>query len=238
MTTRGGAALGVRRCKPGVVSRIRWSWPHDGGAHDCRGWACTVADRRPGADDRRTMTTSDPAPVRTRLKLYRFGPDARPAGELVGAVERMALTGQTRIEDALCVARTLEDGELAAIDLALAQSGAGLSDLLDFRLAPDRRRALTARALMTRPGGVPASVIRAIGEVLEPGAAVVAFLVTAAATPVLDDAVARCNGRLVADEETAARTLPELGALLADRAGPVGPPHSTTRGSPPYVASP
>jgi hypothetical protein len=196
-----------------------------------------VAASRSGADDRRTMTTSDPAPVRMRLKLYRFGPDARLAGELVGAVERMAVTGQARIEDALCVARAPEDGELAAIDLALAQSGEGLSDLLDFRLAPDRRRSLTARALTARPGGVPGPVIRAIGAVLEPGGAVVAFLVTAAATPVLDDAVARCNGRLVADEDTAARTLPELGTLLADRAGGADP-HSTTRGSPPYAASP
>lgn len=177
------------------------------------------------------------APVRTRLKIYRFGPDAQPSGELVGALERMGVTGQARIDDALCVARGREDGELAAIDLALARAGAGLSDLLDFRLAPDRRRALTARALTARPGGVAPSVVHAIGAGLEPGAAVVAFLVRANATPVLDEAVARCSGRLVADEDVAARTLGELGPLLAQRAGPVGP-HSTTRGSPPYAASP
>ena len=175
------------------------------------------------------MSSSDSVPVRTRLKVYSFGPDARPHGELVGALERMAVTGQGRIEDALCVARVRDGGELAAIDLALARSGEGVCDLLDFRLSPDRRRMLTARALTPRPRGVAPSVTRAIGEVLEPGAAVVAFLVTAAATPALDDAVARCRGRLVSDEETSAGTLAELGALLAERARP----HSTTRGSPP-----
>jgi len=175
-----------------------------------------VAASRRGIDDRRKMTKSDTAPVRTWLKVYRFGPDARPAGELVGALERMAVTGQARIEDALCVARSSEDGELAAIDLTLARKGAGLSDLLDFRLAPHRRRMLTASALTTRPGGVAPSVIRAIGARLETGDAVVAFLVTAAATPVLDDAVGRCNGRLVADEELSASTLAELGPQLAE----------------------
>jgi hypothetical protein len=174
-----------------------------------------VAASRSGIDDRRRMTKSDTAPVRTRLKVYRFGADARPAGELVGAIERMDVTGEARIDDALCVARDSEDGELAAIDLTLARTGAGLSDLLDFRLAPNRRRLLTASALTTRPGGVAPSVIRAIGAGLEPGDAVVAFLVTAAPTPVLDDAVGRCNGRLVADEELTASTLAELGTRLA-----------------------
>ena len=166
------------------------------------------------------MTLSENPPGRTRLQVCRFGPDARPSGELVGALERMAVTRRARIEDALCVARS-PDGELAAIDLALARAGAGLTDLVDFRLAPERRRALTARVLTTRPDGVAPSVVRAIGDTLEPGTAVVAFLLTGTAASLLDDAVARCHGWIVADEPTPARTLAELGVLLVQRAAPV-----------------
>ena len=168
------------------------------------------------------MTTSEDALGRARLKVWRFGPDALPTGELVGAAERMAVAGPVRIENALCVARS-SDGELAAIDLALARAGGGLSDLLDFRLAPHRRRALTARALTTRPHGVAPSIVCAIGDTLEPGTAVVAFLLTGPATPLLDDAVARCDGQIVADEQIPARTLAELGVLLVERSAPVGP---------------
>jgi hypothetical protein len=153
----------------------------------------------------------------TRLKVYRFGPDALLTGELVGAVERLDVTGEARVEDALCVARSRGNGELAAIDLALARAGAGLSDLLDFRLAPDRRRALTARALTPREHGVEPSIVRAIGDTLEPGTAVVAFLLSGT-TPLLDDAVARCDGWIVADEPTPATALAELGVVLVDRA--------------------
>jgi hypothetical protein len=134
----------------------------------------------------------------------------------------MAVTGQARVLDALCVALSAE-GELAAIDLALARAGAGLSDLLDFRLAPNRRRVLTARTLTTRQHGVAPSIVRAIGDGLEPGRAMVAFLLTATTTAALDDAVARCHGQIVADEPTGASTLSELGALLVERSAPVRP---------------
>lgn len=147
-----------------------------------------------------------------RLKVCRLRPDAPPTGELVGAIERMAVTRQARVADALCVARTTE-GELAAIDLPVARAGAGIVDLLDFRLAPDRRRKLTARTLTQRPDGVAPATVRAIGETLGPGTAVVAFLVTGT-SPLLDAAVARCGGWMVADVPTTARALAGLDAVL------------------------
>jgi len=119
------------------------------------------------------MTT--PA-AQSRLLILAFGPDARPEGELAGALERMALRDRAVLRDALCVMREPTDGTLHAIDLTLARRGGGVADLVDFRLAPDRREALTARTLTARPGGVAPGVIRAIGEELPPGAAVVAVL--------------------------------------------------------------
>lgn len=156
-----------------------------------------------------------------RLKLCHLRPDARPTGALVAAIERMALIGQARVADALCVARSA-DGELAAIDLAVARKGGGLADLLDFRLAPDRRRRLTARTLTPRPGGVAPATVRALGETLEPGTAMVAFLVTGTSS-LLDDAVTRSGGGIVADVPTAAGSLADLADQLLALAAPVRP---------------
>lgn len=168
----------------------------------------------------------------SRLLILVFGPDARLEGELAGALERIALRDRGALRDALCVARDPHDGTLQAIDLALARRGAGLADLVDFRLAPDRRAALTARTLTPRPGGAGPGVVRAIGAALEPGAAVVAVLIAAAAdATVLLDAAARCGGRTVADERLGDHDLAGLGVRLAELA--TTPDQSTMRGSPP-----
>jgi hypothetical protein len=173
-----------------------------------------------------------PPAAQSRLLVLSFGPGARLEGELAGALERMALRERAVLRDAMCVARDPHDGTLQAIDLALARRGGGLADLVDFRLAPDRREALTVRTLTARPGGVAPGVVRAIGEALEPGAAVVAVLLAAGAdaTELLEAAV-RCGGRPSADEPLGDHELAGLGERLVGLAAP--PAQSTTRGSPP-----
>lgn len=174
---------------------------------------------------------STPA-AQSRLLILAFDPGARPEGEVAGALERMALRDRAVLRDALCVARDPHDGTLQAIDLALARRGGGLADLVDFRLAPDRRQALTAHTLTARPGGVAPGVVRAIGDALEPGAAVVAVLLAAGADAAeLLEAAARCGGRPIADERLGDHDLAGLGERLVGLAAP--PAQSTTRGSPP-----
>ena len=171
---------------------------------------------------------------RSRLLVFRFPPGAVLRGELVGALERIALRDPDAVRDGLCVARDPDDGALEAVDLALVKERGGLADLLDFRLAPGRRRMLTAWTLMTRPGGVPPRIIRAIGAQLEPGAVTVAVLLrSGAGIEALTEAAARCGGGVCADDDVPATKLAVLGEELlravaaarrpdrADRAGAV-----------------
>jgi hypothetical protein len=151
---------------------------------------------------------------RAHLRVYRFEPGAVFEGGLAGAIERMQLVGDAKLLDALFVARDAEGGTPDAIDLATAGSGATLASLLDFRLDPGRRRAITERTLAEHAHGVPRPLIEAIGATLPPGAALFAVLDTGDTATTLEDAVARCGGCVVADEPVDARALAEVDARL------------------------
>jgi hypothetical protein len=155
----------------------------------------------------------------TQLSVYRFDQGLAFDGGLVGAVERLELGGDTRLLDALFVARDPEGGEVAAIDLASAGAGGSFASLLDFRLDAGRRRAITERTLAEHRGGVPGSLIESIAVTLEPGAALVAILHSGAAPTVFHDAVARAGGRQIVDDAVDARALADLGPHLV-AAGP------------------
>ncbi|HEX3317155.1 MAG TPA: hypothetical protein VHR88_03995 [Solirubrobacteraceae bacterium] len=154
-----------------------------------------------------------------RLRVYRFDPGFVMEGGLVAAAERMQLLGQSKLVDALFVGREPADGALQAVDLGSASADTSFASLLDFRLDPQRRRALTERTLADHPGSLPGTVIEELGAALEPGCALLAVLHTGPDPAVLDEAVTRAGGRRVADEPTDAAALSELGPRLREAAG-------------------
>lgn len=150
----------------------------------------------------------------THLRVYRFESDAVFEGALLGAIERMELGGDARLLDALFVRRDAASGALDAVDLATGTADATFASLLDFRLDPERRRSITERTLAERPGGVPRPLIDAMGVTLQAGAALFAVLQAGPTATALEDAVARCGGRLIADEPVDARALAQVGPRL------------------------
>jgi hypothetical protein len=148
------------------------------------------------------------------LRVYRFEPGAVFAGGLVGAVERMKLGGDAKLLDALVVARDASSGALAAVDLASGGADGTFASMLDFRLGAGRRRAITERTLAERYGGVPRPLIEEIAATLDAGAAIFAVLHTGSAPTALEDAVARCHGRLIADHPVDAGALAQTGPQL------------------------
>jgi hypothetical protein len=148
-----------------------------------------------------------------RLRVYRFGRGASFEGEIVGALERIDLGGGTDVLDALFVTRDESSRAVDAVTLGVAAGDDRYVSLVDFRLDAGRRRALTERTLADHPEA------GAIGAALEPGAAILAVLVGGDAPTVLDDAVARAGGRLVADEPVDADRLEQVGSRLRDAAG-------------------
>jgi hypothetical protein len=157
-----------------------------------------------------------------RLRVYRFASGAVFEGGLLGAIERMQLGGDAKLLDALFVRCDAATGALEAVDLATGGGDATLASLLDFRLEPRRRRSITERTLAEHPGGVPRGEIEAIGAALEAGAAILAVLSTGGNATALADAVARCGGRLIADEPVDARALPQVGPRLRGAVGSPG----------------
>lgn len=147
------------------------------------------------------------------LRVYRFEPGAAFEGGLLAAIERMQIGHDANLLDALFVRRDAASGDWDAVDLATGSADATFASLLDFRLEPRRRRSITQRTLAEHPGGVPGSLIEAIAATLSAGAAVFAILY-AGATSVLDEAAARCGGRLIADEPVDARELAQAGREL------------------------
>lgn len=147
-----------------------------------------------------------------RLSAYRFPPAADFEGRLAGALERMLLTADAGLRDALFVMRDARTGEPLAIDLATARAGGTPTAMLDFRLDERRRRDVTA-ATLARGGG--RAVVAEVAEALEPGEAVLAVLTDAGPASALQDAVSRSGGRLVTDEPAGADRIAELepGAL-------------------------
>jgi hypothetical protein len=154
-----------------------------------------------------------------RLRAYRFQPGTVFEGGLVGAIERMQLGGDARLLDALFVTRDADSGALYAIDLATGGAGSTFAALLDFRLDPGRRRALTERTLVEHSRGVPRPLIEAIAATLEAGAAIFAVLHTGGTPTVLDDAVERSHGRLIADDSVGAQALADAGPQLLAAVG-------------------
>ena len=157
-----------------------------------------------------------------QLRVYRFEPGAVFEGGLVGAVERMQLGHGTELLDGLFVGRDAASAGFDAVDLAVGGRGGTFAALLDFRLEPGRRRAITERTLAEHAGGIPRPDIEAIAAALEAGAAVLAVLSTGESAVALEEAVARCGGRLVADEPVEARALAQVGPRLRAAAGAPG----------------
>jgi hypothetical protein len=155
----------------------------------------------------------------TNLRVYRFDPGAVFEGGLLGAIERLSLGRDTKPLDALFVTHDPTSGGLAAVDLASGSVGGTFASMLDFRLDPGRREAITRRTLAEHRGGVPRTLIEAIAAPLEAGAAILAVLYTGGTPTVLDDAVARSHGRLIADEPVTAQALADAGPQLLAAVG-------------------
>ena len=155
----------------------------------------------------------------THLRVYRFDSSAKFEGGLVAAIERLEFGRDGKLLDALFVRRDASSGALEAVDLSVGGADATFASLLDFRLDPDRRRALTERTFTERRGGVPRSLIESIAGTLEAGAAIFAVLQTGPTATVLEDAVARCGGQRIADEPFDAHSLAEADRPLRAAVG-------------------
>jgi hypothetical protein len=153
---------------------------------------------------------SEPA----HLRVYRFEPGTVFEGGLVGAVERLQLGRDTKLLDALFVTRDPTNDGVDAVDLTSGSAGGTFASMLDFRLDAGRRRAITERTLAEHRGGVPRALIKAIATGLQDGAAILAVLHTGGAPTVLDEAVARAQGQLIANEPTDGRALADAGQLV------------------------
>jgi hypothetical protein len=150
---------------------------------------------------------------RHHLLIYEFGPNADFEGRLVGALERIEATGESRVLDGLFVANDPDTGELAVFDLSSGRSAGMVARLLTFRLDPRARRLATEKAL-GEPGSVPADVVRDIGSALKPGCATLALLIDGGEGEDLKDAVARTGGRTLSAEPVESSNLAELAPKL------------------------
>jgi hypothetical protein len=154
------------------------------------------------------------------LLVYEFGAAANFEGQLVGALERMQATGESRIVDALFVASDRDTHEVTAIDLRSGGPVDAVARLLTFRLDPGARRQATAQALGDACS-VPAELIRELGRALEPGGALMALLTRRPAWTELGDAVARTGGWILSVERVQSSSLGALAPNL--RAAASGP---------------
>ncbi len=148
-----------------------------------------------------------------QLRVYRFGTWASYGGDLVAALERLQVEGQGQLLDALYVRRDADSGALEAIDRRSGRADTSFSVMLDFRLDEARRRATTERTLAD-PEGVPPALIEAIGETLEPGAAIFAILYAGGEGQALDEAAERVGGASILREQVDAGALAEVDAAL------------------------
>lgn len=144
------------------------------------------------------------------LRVYRFESDAVFEGGLVGAIERMQLEGGVTLLDALFVSHDEASGEFAAVDLASGRAGGTFASMLDFRLDPGRRQAITERTLAEHRDGVPRDLIEEVAATLDAGAAIFVVLHTGDVPTTLEDAVVRCRGRSIAEEPVDATTLAQV----------------------------
>jgi hypothetical protein len=154
------------------------------------------------------------------LRVYRFDPGTAFEGGLVGAVERIQLGRGTKLLDALFVTNDPASGAVAAVDLGSGGADGTFASMLDFRLDVGRRQAITERTLAEHRRGVPRPLIEAVAGTLEAGAAIFAILHSGGAPTVLDEAVARARGRLVANDPVDAQGLGDAGPQLLAAVGP------------------
>jgi hypothetical protein len=149
-----------------------------------------------------------------QLFVYEFGPDSRFQGELGGALERLESGGVIRVLEATFIQREADSGELVVFDVSGDGAGGLIAPLLDFRLDPAARRKATERALGADTTGIPADIVRELGNALTPGAAIALLLLEHRWAAALEDAVAQTGGTQVVSEFVQARALAELAPRL------------------------
>jgi hypothetical protein len=132
----------------------------------------------------------------TQLLAYRFPPEARFEGQLVGALERVESGGALRVIDVLVVRRDPDSGDLEAVEVRSKGAGGLVGPLVDFRLDPSRRQRATERALRGDGG----ERVHALGSRLQAGEAMALVLVEHVWAAALEDAVARIGGARVPSE--------------------------------------
>ena len=147
------------------------------------------------------------------LLIYEFGPGPDFEGHLVGALERIQASGQSRVLDGLFVANQVEADELAAIDLRSGSAASTVARLLTFRL-DDRARRRATEQLLRDVGSVPADVVRELGSSLKPGGAILALLIERPGWQELGAAVARTGGWMLSAELVRSGSLAELAPKL------------------------
>jgi hypothetical protein len=150
------------------------------------------------------------------LLVAAFPPEAPLEGAVAGAIERMEATGEPRLLDALFVGRDADSGELYALDLATGLAHGTVMGLLEFRLEAGERRRLTQRTLEGHAGGVPADVIRTLGERLGAGQAALAALVAGGDPRDLTEAVTRSRGRIVLRQRVEGARLADVSERLLE----------------------
>lgn len=141
-----------------------------------------------------------------QLLAFRFGPDSRFEGQLVGALERLESGGTLRVRDVLHVRRDAETGELEAVAVRGDRAGGLVAQLVGFRLDATERRRATRKAL----GGAAGHTVEELGAALAPGEAMALVLVEHVWARVLEDAVGRVGGTQVLSEFVDATALTEL----------------------------
>ena len=157
-----------------------------------------------------------------QLRVYRFGTWASYGGDLVAALERMQLSGEGQLLDAVYVRRDADSGELEAIDRRSGRADTSFAVMLDFRLDEARRKSTSERTL-SDPEGVPPALIEAIGDTLEPGAAIFAILYAGGEAAVLDEAAERVGGQSIVREQVEAGALADVDARLRAAAAEAAP---------------
>jgi hypothetical protein len=154
--------------------------------------------------------TGDAALPSVQLLCYRFGPDTRFEGQLLGALERLESARTLRVLEALFIQNDPDTGELVAANLRGDSSGKFASSMLSFRLDPSERRRITEKTLADDSRGISGDTIRTIGAALAPGASVAAVLVDHTWLRPLQDAASRTGGTLTTSQLVDASELSQL----------------------------
>jgi hypothetical protein len=150
-----------------------------------------------------------------RLCVFGFDSTAAFDGELVSALERMEVRDGAGLLDALFVTHDVASGAVVAVDMGTAAADGTFASLLDFRLDPSRRMAISRRTLSEHRRGVPPRMIREIAATLDADAAILVVLHSGDTPTVLCDAVERCRGRSIGEEPVDAATIGPLRSTVS-----------------------